>query len=140
MIFLLHFPNAKLRSSSHWETKSYADEKKESIKRNKSLRDKQVEQEQQDGKNEAKTICKLAFGKVFSNCWLLGLSKVKELQCSRHLKPERTKHWRADKCCSGFRGRINTVGANRGSFIFKLVSPLDQLLGTAFLNLSKRLG
>lgn len=38
------------------------------------------------------------------------------------------KHWRADKYCAGFRGRINAAGAQRGSSIFKLASETWSLL------------
>lgn len=40
------------------------------------------------------------------------------------------KHWRADKypMCAGFRGRINAVGAQRGSSIFKLASETCSLV------------
>lgn len=38
------------------------------------------------------------------------------------------KHWRADKYCVGFRGRINTAGAHRGSSIFKLASETCSLV------------
>lgn len=79
VIFLLSFPNAKLRPSSHWETKPQSEEKQESIRKCISLRDEQLEQEQEDAKNEAKAIFKIAFGTVFPNYWLVGLSKLQEL-------------------------------------------------------------